>query len=128
MTRGRQVFSLDNPTDLVLPPMAGLTSLEIEVTPAGGQPIVRSITIASEDGGEVIWLLIVMLTLPATSSWWFVIGRRRTGDSSPISAQTLAWLLLALSDSFANADLNDDSVSDEKYLPPIADMLKRFVF
>lgn len=54
--------------------------------------------------------------------------RARTGNSSTVSAKTVAWMLLALSDGFTNLDLNTDRIHDEQFLPLVRDILLRHVF
>ncbi|MGA1261161.1 MAG: hypothetical protein ACO31F_03995, partial [Ilumatobacteraceae bacterium] len=81
-----QPFLLDSQDAITLPLSADSRALEIEVTPSGGEPIVRSIELVTEDGTDLI-LLVVMAAVLLIGAWWLLIVRRRRrevqGDLQP---------------------------------------------
>jgi len=79
-TQPWQNLDLRDDSDLVLPLDPSSAALEVEVTPAGGQPIVRSIEIAVRtEGTRWIWWLAVIAMI-ATFFVWIVMRRRRHDD------------------------------------------------
>lgn len=55
-------------------------------------------------------------------------AREVSGNDSQLPAQTLAWLIIALSDGFANSDLTEIRLSDEDYMPLLDRLLRDHVF
>jgi len=79
-TQPWQNLDLLDDSDLVLPLDPSSAALEVEVTPAGGQPIVRSIEIAVRtEGTRWIWWLAVIAMI-ATFFVWIAMRRRRRDD------------------------------------------------
>jgi hypothetical protein len=79
-TQPWQNLDLRDDSDLVLPLDPSSAALEVEVTPSGGQPIVRSIEIAVRaEGTRWIWWLAVIAMI-ATFFVWIVMRRRRHDD------------------------------------------------
>ena len=79
-TQPWQNLDLQDDSDLVLPLDPSSTALEVEVTPAGGQPMVRSIEIATRtEGTRWTWWLAVIAMI-ATFFVWIVMRRRRHDD------------------------------------------------
>jgi AcrR family transcriptional regulator len=55
-------------------------------------------------------------------------ARKLSGNTSPVSARTVAWMLLSFSDGFTNSDLNEQPITDDEYLPLIRSLLSTYVF
>ncbi|NDF22929.1 MAG: hypothetical protein EB148_00470 [Actinobacteria bacterium] len=76
-----QPFALDSQESATLPLAKDSVDLEIEVTPQGGSPIVRSIALVNETGNSRLWLILVAaLAASLVASWWLVAARRRRRD------------------------------------------------
>jgi len=79
-TQPWQSLDIRDDSDLVLPLDPSSVALEVEVTPTGGQPIVRSIEIATQTVG-IHWILwAAMSAVIATFFLWIVFGRRPGKD------------------------------------------------
>ncbi len=76
-----QPFDAAEPADLVLPLAADSTALEIEVTPEGGEPIVRSIAITTGSDGSRSWWWLIVLVILVVVSWQSAAMRRRRNSS-----------------------------------------------
>ena len=80
-TQPWQDFDIAGNSGIVLPVDPSAEALEIEVTPVGGQPIVRSISIATgNEETHWMWRWIIGLVI-AASVVWIALRRRRRDDN-----------------------------------------------
>ncbi len=56
-----------------------------------------------------------------------VAARELSGNTSPIPAKTIAWVLSTFADGFASRDISDHSISDNLYRSFIEDLIKRHI-
>ena len=76
-----QPFEIDSQESATLPLAEDSTALEIEVTPEGGSPIVRSIALVNETSANGWWLLLVFaFVVGLVGFWWLIAARRRRRD------------------------------------------------
>ena len=73
-------LDISDESDLVLPLDSSPTSMEVEVTPEGGQPMIRSIEIAVQNSGFrwTWWFAIILMT--AVFSLWIALRLRGRDD------------------------------------------------
>ena len=56
-----------------------------------------------------------------------VAARELSGNTSPVPAKTIAWVLSTFADGFASRDISDNSITDERYRSFIEDLIKRHI-
>jgi AcrR family transcriptional regulator len=54
-------------------------------------------------------------------------ARELSGNASTIPARTIAWAMLSYADGFSSRDLNDNTISNDSYLPLIAELIRNHV-
>ena len=72
-----QPFELDSQESATLPLAENSTALEIEVTPEGGEPIVRSIELVAEGGPSVMLIVLIPAGLLMGFCWLLILRRKR---------------------------------------------------
>lgn len=55
-------------------------------------------------------------------------SRKLSGNTSPVPARTVAWMLITCSDGFTNNDLSDEPITNSDYEPLIRQLLAAHVF
>jgi len=55
-------------------------------------------------------------------------SRKLSGNTSPVPARTVAWMLITCSDGFTNNDLSDEPITNAEYEPLIRQLLAAHVF
>jgi len=55
-------------------------------------------------------------------------SRKLSGNTSPVPARTVAWMLITCSDGFTNNDLSDEPITNSDYEPLIRQLLATHVF
>jgi len=55
-------------------------------------------------------------------------SRKLSGNTSPVPARTVAWMLITCSDGFTNNDLSDEPITNAEYEPLIRQLLVAHVF
>lgn len=78
-----QRFDIRTTSEIVLPLDAKSSTLEIEVTPEGGQPVVRSIAITTQtEGINWTWWFVLALIGLCLSLWFIFVKRRSNEDDA----------------------------------------------
>lgn len=67
------------------------------------------------------------LAMVSESENTITAARELSGNASTIPARTIAWAMFSYADGFSSRDLNDNTISNDSYLPLIAELIRNHV-